>query len=139
MTRCIFLLMLTDLYIDIGAEKVLAAERHGEKIAVEIKSFASISVLFDFHLAVGQFINYRVALEEVNPDRILYLAVPIETYDSFFRRRFVQSVIEREHLKIVVYDAVNEVITEWKVERLQKICRANNQRPKQLQIFIRRD
>jgi hypothetical protein len=131
--------MLTDLYIDIGAEKVLAAERHGEKIAVEIKSFASISVLFDFHLAVGQFINYRVALEEVNPDRILYLAVPIETYDSFFRRRFVQSVIEREHLKIVVYDAVNEVITEWKVERLQKICRANNQRPKQLQIFIRRD
>lgn len=89
----------TDLYIDIGAEKLLAAEKHGEKIAIEIKSFSSISVLYDFHLAVGQFINYRVALDEVSPDRKLYLAMPIETYDTFFRRRFVQSVIEREHLK----------------------------------------
>ncbi|MGI8542223.1 MAG: XisH family protein [Aridibacter sp.] len=104
----------TDLYIDIGAEKLLAAEKHGEKIAIEIKSFSSISVLYDFHLAVGQFINYRVALDEVSPDRKLYLAVPIETYDTFFRRRFVQSVIEREHLNIIVYDAVKEVITEWK-------------------------
>jgi hypothetical protein len=104
----------TDLYIDIGAEKLLAAEKHGKKIAIEIKSFSSISVLYDFHLAVGQFINYRVALDEVSPDRKLYLAVPIETYDTFFRRRFVQSVIEREHLNIIVYDAVKEVITEWK-------------------------
>lgn len=104
----------TDLYIDIGSEKLVAAEKNGEKIAIEIKSFSSISVLYDFHLAVGQFINYRVALDEVSPERTLYLAVPIETYDTFFRRRFVQSVIEREHLNIIVYDAVREVITEWK-------------------------
>jgi hypothetical protein len=104
----------TDLYIDIGAEKVFAAEKEGRKIAVEVKSFSSISVLFDFHLAVGQFINYRVALDELMPERILYLGVPIDTYDSFFRRRFVQRVVEREHLNIIVYDALNEVITEWK-------------------------
>ena len=104
----------TDLYIDIAAEKVLAAEKQGVKIAVEIKSFVSISVLFDFHLAVGQFINYRVALEEQSIDRILYLAVPIETHDTFFRRRFVQSVVERESLNIVVYDSETEVIVKWK-------------------------
>lgn len=92
----------------------MAAEKRGRKIAVEVKSFASISVLFDFHLAVGQFINYRVALEELSPDRELFLAVPIETYDTFFRRRFVQSVIEREHLNIVVYDSREEVIAQWK-------------------------
>ncbi len=104
----------TDLYIDIGAEKVFAAEKHGRKIAVEVKSFSSISVLFDFHLAVGQFINYRVALDELMPERVLYLGVPIETYDTFFHRRFVQSVIERENLKLMVYDSESEVITEWK-------------------------
>jgi hypothetical protein len=103
----------TDLYVDIGAEKVLAAEKYGQAIAVEVKSFSSLSVLFDFHVAVGQFINYRVALEEQMPERTLYLAVPIETYDTFFRRRFVQAVLERENFKIIVYDAENEVITKW--------------------------
>lgn len=30
---------LGDMYIDLGAEKILAAERGNEKIAVEVKSF----------------------------------------------------------------------------------------------------
>ncbi len=29
----------TELYVDLGAEKVLAAEKEGQKIAVEVKSF----------------------------------------------------------------------------------------------------
>ncbi|WP_445240167.1 element excision factor XisH family protein [Microcoleus vaginatus] len=32
-----------DFYIDLGAEKVLAAEKAGQKIAVEIKSFLGAS------------------------------------------------------------------------------------------------
>lgn len=70
--------------IDLGAELVLGAEKAEQKIAVEIKSFLSDSAIFDFHLALGQFLNYRLVLEETEPDRILYLAVPIEAYDSFF-------------------------------------------------------
>lgn len=50
--------------IDLGAEKLLAAEREGEKIAVEIKSFLSPSAITDFHLALGQFLNYRTALRK---------------------------------------------------------------------------
>ena len=34
-----------DLYIDLGAEKVIAAEKDGRKIAVEIKSFLGTSVI----------------------------------------------------------------------------------------------
>lgn len=30
---------MTELYVDLGAEKVLAAEKEGRKIVVEIKSF----------------------------------------------------------------------------------------------------
>lgn len=30
-----------ELYIDLGAEKIIAAEKQGQKIAVEIKSFLS--------------------------------------------------------------------------------------------------
>lgn len=47
------------LYLDIGAEKLLGAEREGCKIAVEIKSFVGLSSLTEFHLALGQFLNYQ--------------------------------------------------------------------------------
>jgi len=38
-----------ELYIDLGTEKLIAAERNNEKIAVEIKSFINPSSLTDFH------------------------------------------------------------------------------------------
>jgi len=70
--------------IDLGADKILAAEKAERKIAIEIKSFLSNSTLTDFHAALGQFLNYRLALEMTDPERILYLAVPLDTFDSFF-------------------------------------------------------
>jgi hypothetical protein len=47
-----------DMEIDLGAERLLAAERGGEKIAVEVKRFlASASAISEFHTALRQFIN----------------------------------------------------------------------------------
>lgn len=51
------------LEIDLGAEQILVAERANEKIAVEIKSFLGDSPITDYHAALGQFLNYRLALE----------------------------------------------------------------------------
>ncbi|MEL7316432.1 MAG: element excision factor XisH family protein, partial [Cyanobacteria bacterium J06559_3] len=46
-----------DMEIDLGAERLLAAERGGDKIAVEVKSFlAHTSAISEFHTALGQFI-----------------------------------------------------------------------------------
>jgi hypothetical protein len=42
------------LQTDIGAEKIITAEKGAERIAVEVKSFVHVSVLHDFLLAVGQ-------------------------------------------------------------------------------------
>ena len=67
----------TKFEIDLGAQQLLAAERDQEKIAVEIKTFLSDSPLTDYHAALGQFLNYRLALEISDPTRILYLPVPI--------------------------------------------------------------
>ncbi len=71
--------------IDLGAERLIAAEREGEKIAVEVKSFLErTSAISQFHIALGQFINYRGVLRRKEPDRLLYLAVPLTTYKTFF-------------------------------------------------------
>jgi len=100
--------------IDLAAEKILAAEKLGQKIAVEIKSFLNNSAITDFHLALGQFLNYRLALQIKEPDRTLYLAVPFDTFDSFFQEPFIQEAVNVYQLKLVVYDPQQEVIVEWK-------------------------
>jgi XisH protein len=68
--------------IDLGAERLLAAEREDEKIAVEIKSFIGSSTLTEFYRALGQFNLYGRALKNQFPDRILYLALPLATYEE---------------------------------------------------------
>jgi len=81
------------MYIDLGADRILAAEKREEKIAVEIKSFVGSSNISQFHMAVGQCFNYQIALETKEPERILYLAVPLGTYQSFFTLPFIQMVL----------------------------------------------
>lgn len=99
--------------VDLGAEQLLAAERSGEKIAIEIKSFLNPSAITDFYTALGQFLSYRLALESVEPDRTLYLAVPLDTYQTFFQYEFTQTAIQRYQVLIIVYDPANEVIVQW--------------------------
>lgn len=102
-----------DLYVDLGAEKVIGAEKDGRKIAVEIKSFAQPSVISEFHSALGQYLNYRVALQEKHPERVLYLAVPEDAYKNFFRLLFTQTVMQAYQLSLVIFDPAKEVIVQW--------------------------
>ncbi len=99
--------------IDLGAERLLAAERAGEKIAVEIKTFLGDSPITDYHAALGQFLNYRLALELNQSDRKLYLAVPVAVHEALFQREFLQISVERYQINRIVYDPVNEVILQW--------------------------
>ena len=102
-----------EMYIDLAAEQVIAAQRGNTKIAVEINSFINPSTISDFHLAHGQFLDYRYALELEDPDRTLYLAVPQEVYQTFFTLKFIDQVRQRSQIKIVVYNATQEVIVQW--------------------------
>lgn len=101
------------MLVDLGAEKILAAERGTEKIAVEIKSFLGDSELFEYHAALGQFLNYRLALRIREPERVLFLAVPVSTYRSLFSRDFAQTSVQEYQVKLIVYDPKVEVIVQW--------------------------
>jgi XisH protein len=101
------------LQIDLGAENTIAAQRDLEKIAVEIKSFTSDSDISEFHRALGQYLNYAQGLEEQEPDRVLYLAVPNETYSDFFQLPFVQKSIKRHGINIVTYNPIQEEVKQW--------------------------
>ncbi|GAA6617103.1 XisH family protein [Scytonema sp. NUACC26] len=99
--------------IDLAASSSIAAERETEKIAVEVKSFIADSDISEFHTALGQYINYSQALEEQQPERILYLAVPNETYQDFFQLPFIQRALRRSQVKLIIYDPTQEEILQW--------------------------
>ncbi|MBU7581764.1 MAG: XisH family protein [Nostoc sp. TH1S01] len=102
-----------DFEIDLAAEQLLAAEQEGRKIAVEIKSFLSPSNVSDFHTALGQFLNYRDALDKIEPERRLYLAVRLPIYESFFQRKFIAASVKKYQLRLMIYDVQAEVICQW--------------------------
>jgi hypothetical protein len=102
------------MQIDLGAERLLAATKDKTIIAVEIKSFVRPSAISEFHTAVGQYLNYRRALRTQEPNRILYLAVPRQTYDEFFRLRFIEEGIEEYQIYLLVYDVEERSIVKWK-------------------------
>lgn len=105
-----------DLAIDLGAEKVVAAQRGEQKIAVEIKSFLGPSKISQFYGALGQFIAYRAALQIQEPERMLYLAVPSSIYELFFATSFIQDLVGQNQLNLLSYDLEREVIERWQPE-----------------------
>lgn len=102
-----------NLAIDLGAEKIIAAERANQKIAVEIKSFLGASKISEFYGALGQFIAYRSALNLQESDRILYLAVSSDIYEKFFLTLFIQKLIRENQLYLLTYNIERETIEEW--------------------------
>jgi XisH protein len=93
---------------------VLKIRSQLNEIAVEIKSFVTDSDISEFHTALGQYLNYRQALEDEEPDRVLHLAVPIETYNDFFQIPFIQNSLSRHNINTILYDPVKEEIQSWK-------------------------
>ena len=101
------------LYVDIGAEAAIGAEKEGRKIAVEIKSFLGKSGITDMYHALGQYIFYRTLVERDEPDRVLFLAMPKEAYAAVLDTPEGRKLITKEHLKIVLYDSKQETIDQW--------------------------
>jgi hypothetical protein len=101
------------LKIDLGAEKLLGAQKDNRLIAVEIKTFLAPSALSEFHSALGQFLNYRLALTLKQPDRELFLAVPQDIYQTFFVEEFTQLSISEYSLKIITFSLDGKEILQW--------------------------
>jgi hypothetical protein len=93
-----------DLFIDLGAEKLLAAEKQNRKIAVEIKSFVNPSQMVDLEKAVGQYIVYRNILEETEADRQLYLAISERAYRDVFSEAIGNLIVRKNSLNLLVFD-----------------------------------
>jgi hypothetical protein len=101
------------LFVDLGSEKLIAAEREGRRIAVEIKGFPGPSEVRDLEEALGQYLLYAPFLHAREPERQLYLALPKDAYDSMFEAPIGQGLLKTYDLKLLVFDPVKEAIVLW--------------------------
>ncbi len=101
------------LSVDLGAEKLFAAEKQGRKIAVEVKSFVSPSPVHDLEEAVGQYIIYEDILKRSEPERIIYLAIRAEVYAQIFSEPIGQVLLENKRFKLIIFEVLKETIVRW--------------------------
>jgi hypothetical protein len=102
-----------DLYVDLGAQQLLAAEKGERRIAVEIKSSLGKSEVDDLEKALGQFILYRALLAMNEPGRTLFLAVPDHVLQDVFDDPAGQVLLKDESLHVLGFDPEAEEITRW--------------------------
>ncbi len=100
-------------FIDLGAE-IIAAEREQQKIAVEIKSFTGLSDLDQFEDALGQFNVYDFTLKRKEPDRQLWIALPVTFYENFFEDTFFLEMASYYQMNMIIFDENKNNIIEWK-------------------------
>jgi hypothetical protein len=102
-----------DTYVDLGAEKLLAAEKDGRRIGVEIKSFAGPSLIADLERALGQFALYETMLARIQPDRVLYVALPSDVYETLFEELLGKALLEDRRIRLLVFEPLREEIVTW--------------------------
>jgi hypothetical protein len=102
-----------EAYIDLGAERAIAAEKEGRKIAVEVKSFVGHSAVYDLEQAIGQYSLYHSLLIRKEPERGLYLAITEDTYEGIFSEPMGQIVLADKLLNLVIVNPFQEVIVKW--------------------------
>ncbi len=102
-----------DYDVDLGAEKLVAAEKGISKIAVEVKSFSKPSFANEFHSVLGQYLNYAILMSVQEPERKLYLAVSRSVYRYYFQQPSIQFVVNAYKVNLLVFNPLTKKIEQW--------------------------
>ncbi|NEO69826.1 element excision factor XisH family protein [Moorena sp. SIO3H5] len=111
------------LFIDLGARdslnleetesQLIGLEQDNAKIAIEIKTFRNQSPVVDIEKAIGQYTLYKLLLTQVDPERIIYLAITEQTYNEIFDEPLGRLVIEELPLNLIIIDVVQLDVKQW--------------------------
>ncbi len=104
---------IKDMYVDLGAERILSAEKAGQKIAVEVKSFVGASDMNDLENALGQYLVYRSVIARTEPDRKLYLAITQAVFGELLSEPLGQIIRADYQVCLIVFSEKNEEIVQW--------------------------
>jgi hypothetical protein len=101
------------LYVDLGAERMIGAEKGTERIAVEVKSFLGASDMHELETALGQFVLYGPLIEREDERRQLFLAIPEVKYRDLLAHADGQLLIGKMGLRFFTVQRKPEEIVRW--------------------------
>ncbi|MBC6481757.1 MAG: XisH family protein [Hormoscilla sp. GUM202] len=104
---------LRELFVDLGAKKIIVAQNGERQIVVEIKTFRGHSQIYDLQQCLGQYLLYRTILEESKSEDRLYLAIRKAIYEQIFSEAIGTLVIRKFHLRLLIFDSGREEIVQW--------------------------
>jgi hypothetical protein len=104
------------LEIDLGAEKILLAEKLEELIAVEIKSFLRSNSIPELQKAVGQYLMYREALLANDPGQRLFLATHQKVMSELLVQPQTAAFLNKYQIHLLIVDIQQEEIEKWIVQ-----------------------
>ncbi|AMW30745.1 MULTISPECIES: XisH family protein [Oscillatoriales] len=111
------------LFVDLGVRRshfptqpkgsIIGARRDRTRIAIEIKEFRGLSAIADLEQAIGQYSLYRLLLNEVDPERHIYLGVTDIIYETIFSETIGKLVINKLPLNLLVVDGKKAEVKQW--------------------------
>jgi hypothetical protein len=66
-----------------------------------------------FHEASGQYLGYFLGLQIQEPERLLFLAIPVKEYEQLEQMALVKLVVEHLNMNIIVFDPELEITIKW--------------------------
>ncbi len=99
--------------VDLGASKILNAFKGEKEVLIEIKSLNKGSIINEFHTVLGQFLNYRDAIEAGQISRTLYLGVSLIGYERLIDSPFIKMQIDKYRLKFVIINIAKKIVHQW--------------------------
>ena len=100
------------LFVDLGASGFIGLQQGNKQIAIEIKQFRGQSQVTDLEQAIGQYSLYRILLNQIDPERDLYLAISEATYNDIFDEPIGKLAIAEIPLKLVIVNLSTKEITQ---------------------------
>lgn len=91
----------------------IGAAKGNQQIAVEIKEFRGQSAIASLEQAIGQYVLYRLLLDQIDPARRLYLAVSDLDYDQILSEPIGELVISKLPLNLIVVDRSTVEVQQW--------------------------
>jgi len=93
--------------------RFVGAAKGRQTIAVEIKEFRGPSEVASLEQAIGQYVLYRLLLDQIDPNRRLYLAVSDLDYDRILSEPIGELVISKLPLNLIVANQKTVEVQQW--------------------------
>ncbi|MGK7947128.1 MAG: XisH family protein [Microcystaceae cyanobacterium] len=101
------------LFADLQIDRTVEAQKEGQPIIVEIKSFISRSPMRELETALGQYIIYRIFLKAIVAEIPVYLAISLKIYQSFFQQKAIQLILKETQIRLIIVNVLKEEIIQW--------------------------